>query len=88
MNFLGIATDYDGTLAYQGMVPESTIKALEAARESGRKLILVTGRALDELLRVFRRTDLFEWVVAENGALSGDAGVAAVGCLALGSRCW
>ena len=38
-------------------------------RDSGRKLILVTGRELDDLLRVFPRADLFDCIVAENGAL-------------------
>jgi len=38
-------------------------------RKSGRKLILVTGRELDDLIKVFPRIDLFDRVVAENGAL-------------------
>jgi hydroxymethylpyrimidine pyrophosphatase-like HAD family hydrolase len=69
MNFLALVTDYDGTLAYDGAVRESTIAALETLCTSGRKLVLVTGRQLEELLATFSRTDLFEWVVAENGAL-------------------
>lgn len=69
MNFLALATDYDGTLAYHGAVRESTVRALEKLRASGRKLILVTGRQLEDLLRIFPHSDLFEWIVAENGAL-------------------
>jgi HAD superfamily hydrolase (TIGR01484 family) len=69
MNFLAIATDYDGTLAHDGQVQMSTIRALERVRQSGRKLILVTGRELDHLLAIFPRQDLFEWVVAENGGV-------------------
>lgn len=69
MNFLVLAADYDGTLAHDSQVRESTIAALEKLRESGRKLLLVTGRQLEELLEVFPRADLFEWIVAENGAL-------------------
>ncbi|MEH2184942.1 MAG: HAD family hydrolase [Nostoc sp.] len=38
-------------------------------RSFGYKLILVTGRQLDELLQVFAQVDLFDYVVAENGAL-------------------
>src|SRR6185369_9507550 len=38
-------------------------------RKSGRKLILVTGRELDDLIKVFPRLDIFDRVVAENGAL-------------------
>jgi len=36
---------------------------------SGRRLVLVTGRELDDLQKVCPRLDLFEYVVAENGAL-------------------
>ena len=69
MRYLALATDFDGTLAHDGRVDEPTLKALERLRESGRKLILVTGRVLPELLETFPRTDLFDYVVAENGAL-------------------
>jgi hypothetical protein len=69
MHFLALASDYDGTLAYSGVVRASTIAALEKLKDSGRQLILVTGRQLGELLEIFSRADLFEWVVAENGAL-------------------
>ncbi len=69
MRYLALATDYDGTIAYNGRVDEPTLEALGRLRDSGRRLILVTGRELDELLAVFPRVDLFERVVAENGAL-------------------
>jgi hypothetical protein len=69
MRYLALATDYDGTLASEGRVLEETIAALERLRQSGRKLILVTGRELDDLLRVFPEIELFDMVVAENGAL-------------------
>ncbi|HVJ08010.1 MAG TPA: HAD family hydrolase [Acidisarcina sp.] len=69
MNFSTLATDYDGTLAEEGVVAPSTIEALEALRHSGRNIILVTGRELPQLLEIFDRTDLFDWIVAENGAL-------------------
>lgn len=68
MYFLALAADYDGTLATDGVVPLATIAALEKLRASGRKLLLVTGRMLEDLLRVFPRPELFEWIVAENGA--------------------
>src|SRR5262249_3504485 len=45
------------------------IAALEAVRRSGRRLVLVTGRVLDDLPTVFHRFDLFDRVVAENGAV-------------------
>ncbi len=69
MHYRALATDYDGTLATHGRVDEPTIQALERLRESGRTRILVTGRELDELQEVFPRLDLFDRVVAENGAL-------------------
>ncbi|HEU5098063.1 MAG TPA: HAD-IIB family hydrolase [Roseiflexaceae bacterium] len=69
MRYFALATDYDGTLAHDGLVNDETIAALEQLRATGRKLILVTGRELDDLLRVFPRLELFDRVVAENGAL-------------------
>ena len=69
MRYLALCTDYDGTIAHDGRVDEPTIAALEELRASGRKLVLVTGREIDDLQTVFDRVDLFERVVAENGAL-------------------
>jgi hydroxymethylpyrimidine pyrophosphatase-like HAD family hydrolase len=69
MRYLAFACDYDGTLASDGRVSESTLGALRRLRASGRKLLLVTGRELEELISVFPELDLCEWVVAENGAL-------------------
>ena len=69
MRYYVLACDYDGTLASHGQVEEEMIAALERVRSSGRKLILVTGRELDDLMRIFPHLDLFERVVAENGAL-------------------
>jgi hydroxymethylpyrimidine pyrophosphatase-like HAD family hydrolase len=72
MRYLAFATDYDGTLAWGGRVTRETIKALEDLKASGRKLLLVTGRHLGDLQRVFSEIDLFDRVVAENGALLFD----------------
>src|SRR4051794_12974941 len=69
MRYLALATDYDGTLAQNGHVDGPTLAALERLLGSGRKLLLVTGRELPELLTVLPQINLFEWVVAENGAL-------------------
>lgn len=69
MRFLALATDYDGTLAHHGDLAPATIRALEKLRPSGRKLILVTGRELQDLLRVLPCPELFDRIVAENGAL-------------------
>jgi HAD superfamily hydrolase (TIGR01484 family) len=69
MRYLALCCDYDGTIAHHGRVDEPTLAALKRLRESGRKLLLVTGRELDELQTVFPHLDLFARVVAENGAL-------------------
>lgn len=69
MRYLALASDYDGTLAHDGVVDNETIQVLERLKHSGRKLILVTGRELPDLESVFPRLDLCERVVAENGAL-------------------
>ncbi|KAA3448761.1 phosphoglycolate phosphatase [Mesorhizobium sp. SARCC-RB16n] len=69
MYFIALATDYDGTLAHEGTVSKKTLAALERFKKSGRKLLLVTGRELPDLKRVFPDVGLFDKVVAENGAL-------------------
>ncbi len=69
MHFILLATDYDGTLAHDGEVDDSTLSALNRFRASGRKLVLVTGRHLPDLSKVFPHLDLFERVVAENGGV-------------------
>ncbi|MEF0942944.1 HAD-IIB family hydrolase [Rhizobium sp. BR 362] len=69
MYFMALASDYDGTIAEHGAVDEPTIAALKKCKDSGRKLILVTGRELPDLKRVFPHVDLFDRIVAENGAL-------------------
>jgi hydroxymethylpyrimidine pyrophosphatase-like HAD family hydrolase len=69
LRFRVLASDYDGTLACDGIVAPGTIAALQRMRASGRKLVLVTGRELPELQDLFSSMDLFDLVVAENGAL-------------------
>jgi hydroxymethylpyrimidine pyrophosphatase-like HAD family hydrolase/energy-coupling factor transporter ATP-binding protein EcfA2 len=69
MRYQVMATDYDGTLAADGAVDDDTIAALERLRRSGRQIVLVTGRELEDLLRILPRPELFDRIVAENGAL-------------------
>jgi HAD superfamily hydrolase (TIGR01484 family) len=69
VRYHALACDYDGTLATHGVVDQATLEALDRLRLSGRKLILVTGRELDDLQKVFPHTGRFDRVVAENGAL-------------------
>src|SRR5215831_20522191 len=69
MRYHALACDYDGTIAWNGKVDPETIGALEQVRRSGRKLLLVTGRELDDLVKNFRQIDLFDRLVIENGAV-------------------
>ncbi len=69
MRFLALATDYDGTLASGGAVAAATWKAVERLHDSGRKLLLVTGRELDDLRSVCPHLERFDRVVAENGGV-------------------
>lgn len=68
--FHAVAVDFDGTLTTGARPDGTTLAALDAARASGRRIIIVTGRILAELLEVF--PDVAEHadaVVAENGAV-------------------
>lgn len=69
MRYSAVAFDYDETLAHDAIVAEPTLQALGALRAAGRKLLLVTGRELEDLRRIFSHLDLFERVVAENGGV-------------------
>ncbi len=72
MRYLALATDYDGTLASQGQADAAALSAVERLRLSGRRVVLLTGRRVDDLLAVFSHTRLFDYVVAENGAVLYD----------------
>jgi HAD superfamily hydrolase (TIGR01484 family) len=69
MYFLALATDYDGTLAHDGIVDPESIEALHRLKQSGRRVILVTGRELADLQRVFPELELCDLAVVENGAV-------------------
>ena len=69
MHFLALASDYDGTLAGNGVVDASTVRALERWQGAGGRLILVTGRELPDLKRIFPQMEIFDSVVAENGGV-------------------
>jgi len=70
--FLGLATDFDETIALDSTVDGATLDVLAALKRSGRHLILVTGRELPDLRRVFPACRLFDRIVAENGAVVFD----------------
>src|SRR5690349_15032547 len=69
MTFRALATDYDGTLAHDGHVDETTVAALKTAPAMGLRLVLVTGRELINLTNTFAEVKLFDRIVAENGAV-------------------
>lgn len=69
MWFHVLACDYDRTTAFAGTVLPETFEALARVRRSGRRIVLVTGRELDNLLDVCPEIDHFDLVVAENGAV-------------------
>ena len=69
IRYLAVATDYDGTIAHDGVVDRPTLDALAGLKSAGFRRILVTGRQLDSLFNTFPHVDLFDRVVAENGAL-------------------
>ena len=72
MYFIALATDYDGTIAEDGVVADATLEALHELKQSGRKLLLVTGRQLPDLRNVLPEIALFDLIVAENGGLLFD----------------
>jgi len=69
MRYFCLICDYDGTIAHDGRCAPSTVEALKKVRASGRKLILATGRQLEELQEVFPDYAIFDRIVAENGAV-------------------
>jgi hydroxymethylpyrimidine pyrophosphatase-like HAD family hydrolase len=72
LRWAALACDYDGTLATGGRVRPATLEALGQVLYSRRKLLLVTGRELGDLVDVFPPISLFDRVVAENGAVIYD----------------
>ena len=72
MRYLALAVDYDGTAALDDRLSDSAAVAIERLRVSGRRAVLVTGRRVSDLLRVCPRLDLFDLIVAENGAVLYD----------------
>jgi HAD superfamily hydrolase (TIGR01484 family) len=69
MRYHALAVDYDGTLAHDGVIDETTAAALQRLKKSGRQLLMVTGRELEELLGICPQIELFDRIVAENGGL-------------------
>ncbi len=63
-----LACDLDGTLAENGVVSDESWQALRLAKKAGFILILVTGRTLSTFTSDGPFVEMFEAIVAENGA--------------------
>src|SRR5690242_18047792 len=72
MRYSVLACDYDGTLARDGAVDAPTLAGLMRWKNGGRKLVMVTGREVDDLRSVFPEFELFDRIVAENGGVLFD----------------
>lgn len=72
MRYLALVADYDGTLAEHDRLSHTAALALKRLRISGRRAVLVTGRRVEDLLRVCPHLQMFDLVVAENGAVLYD----------------
>jgi hydroxymethylpyrimidine pyrophosphatase-like HAD family hydrolase len=68
-NIRALATDYDETIAHNGYIPAKVHAALAQFRRSGRKLILNTGRELQDLQTVCADLEIFDLAILENGAV-------------------
>jgi len=82
VKYHALATDYDGTIAHDGLVDEPTMAGLRRARGAGLRLVMVTGRELTDLIHTFPHASLFDRVVAENGAVLYDPRSRAIETLA------
>ena len=69
MRYTALAVDFDGTIAHDGVCPPHVVDGLKRLKQTGRRLLLVTGRELPELLSIFPDIGIFDRVVVENGAL-------------------
>ena len=64
-----LALDYDGTTAHNDSMGPLVREAIRSVRDLGVRVILATGRTLDELRRVAGDLRFIDGVVAENGAV-------------------
>jgi HAD superfamily hydrolase (TIGR01484 family) len=69
MHYKSLACDFDGTLAEHGKISLATLAALGLLKASGRSVLLVTGRLLEDLFQTFPEYAICDRIVAENGAL-------------------
>ena len=82
MKYRALATDFDGTIAHDGHVDDTTVEALRRVRAAGHPLMMVTGRELTSLFNTFAYVEIFDRIVAENGAVVYDPALKEVDVLA------
>ena len=64
-----LALDFDGTIAVHGRLDAAVADAIREARRAAVMTVLVSGRMLNEIQAALPAPDLFDAVVAENGAV-------------------
>lgn len=69
MHLTVLACDLDGTLADHGHIAPETWEALRHAKNAGLALLLVTGRTLQTFAPEGPYAELFEAIIAEDGAV-------------------
>jgi hydroxymethylpyrimidine pyrophosphatase-like HAD family hydrolase len=69
VRFRTLALDYDGTIALDGRIEPEVAAALAELRARGVKIVLVTGRILNDLRCRLGSLRAFDAVVAEEGAV-------------------
>jgi hydroxymethylpyrimidine pyrophosphatase-like HAD family hydrolase len=72
MKWQALATDFDGTIATDGVVDEPTQLALARLRSTNVRTFLVTGRELSDFGAMEPLLSIFDMIVAENGAVLFD----------------
>lgn len=77
-----LATDFDGTIAREGVVAPETYEALQRLKRAGVLVLMVTGRELRDFPTLELDLSVFDLIVAENGAMLYDPKTAAQTILA------
>ena len=72
MKWHALATDFDGTIATDGVVDEPTRLALIRLRSASVRTFLVTGRELSDFRLMEGFLNIFDMIIAENGAVLYD----------------
>jgi HAD superfamily hydrolase (TIGR01484 family) len=70
VRYLALVTDFDGVVARQGRPGNAALAAIERLRMSGRRAILNTGRRLSDVRESCPNLLMFDYIVAENGAVA------------------